>query len=133
MSATPKSSDPPEQPAARSVGQPHQEHKDEDGHLGQRGRAKVRAADHGGPRKEVDRVHSKDDVEERVEEVADVGLRLALADGVNTTLIGRELRRRGRTWCKYQTDSHRRNEEEHACQNDSSNSQIWGHAGHRNQ
>src|ERR1035437_8519190 len=133
MSATPKSSDPPEQPAASGVGQTHQEHKDEDGHLGQGGPAKVGAADHGGPGKEVDRVNSKDNVEERVEEVTDVGLRPALADGVNTTLISRELRRRGRTWSKDQTAPHRRNEEEHACQNDSSNSQVWGHAGHRSQ
>src|SRR5664280_1112086 len=133
MSAKPISSEPPEQPAARGVGQAYQEHQDEDGHLGQRGPAEAGTADHSGPRKEVDRVNGKDDVEERVEEVADVGLGPALADGVNATLVGRELRSRGRTGSEYQTGSHRCNEEEHARQNDSSDSQIWGHTGQPNQ
>src|ERR1035437_10262045 len=83
MSAEPTSSDPPEKPAAGRVGQANQDHKDEDGHLGQRGHAEVRAADHGGPGKKVDRVNCEDDVQERIEEVADVGLSPAFADGVN--------------------------------------------------
>ena len=89
MSGARKSSDPPEQPPACGVGQADQDDKDEDCHLGQRDRTEVGAADHRGPGKEVHRVHGEHDVEERVEEIADVGLRPTLADGVDTTLIGR--------------------------------------------
>src|ERR1035437_894202 len=133
MSAEPTSSDPPEKPAAGRMGHAKQQHQHEDGHLGQRGHAEVGAADHGGPRKEEGRVNREDNVEERIEEVADIGLRPALADGVDTTFIRRELHRGGRTRSKYETSSHRCHEEEHACQNDSSNSQVRGHAGQPNQ
>src|SRR5450759_5089407 len=133
LGVTPKSSDPPEKPAAGRMGQANQDHEDEDGHLDQRRQAEVRAADHGGPGKEVDRVNCEDDVQEGIEEVADVGLSPSFADGVNTTLIGGELHGSGRTGSEYQPDSHRCNEEEPACQNDSGNSQVGGHAGQPNQ
>src|SRR5665647_1994242 len=86
-SSSPTSSDPPEQPAAGGMGQANQEHADEDGHLGQGGHAEVGAADHGGPRKQVDRVDGKDHIKKRVEEVAHIGMRPTLANGVHAALI----------------------------------------------
>src|SRR5450631_439321 len=115
------------------MGQADQDYQDEDGHLGQRRQAEVSAADHGGPGKQEYRVNREDDVQEGIEEVTDVGLSPALADWVNTTLVGGELHGSGRTGSEYQAGAHRCNEEERACQNDSSNSQIWGHAGQPNQ